>query len=265
MTFDKLLNLIRKNNIPTNVKLESDSGWEGGPTEMEGVYYNRTENRIIFTQGYGAEYYCEPEWSLLWKTQTREENINNSICYNKNITLFPFSQYNPYEQLYKDELRKNNEFEQYYGFKESEERYERIHLNQPLFWGIKVHNTDNNRYTQFIGYIGFSIENERSNIEIYIFKDYRRKGYGKIVLQTLVTYAREGRLKIYDKNIQEIRPYIPTQIQAIVREENMASRALMESCGFQLQNGFVPVMVRDYDNSASEDDTCIVCVQYVYK
>ena len=30
MTFEKLTELIEKNNIPENVKLESDSGWEYG-------------------------------------------------------------------------------------------------------------------------------------------------------------------------------------------------------------------------------------------
>ena len=52
MTFEKLAELIDKNNIPKNVALESDSGWECGPTGMDGVYYNQTKNMIVFTQGF---------------------------------------------------------------------------------------------------------------------------------------------------------------------------------------------------------------------
>ena len=55
MTFEKLNNLINKYNIPKNVHLLSDSGWECDETEMCGVYYNKKQNIIIFTQ-YISEY-----------------------------------------------------------------------------------------------------------------------------------------------------------------------------------------------------------------
>jgi len=55
MTFEKLEKIIKKNKIPKNVLLQSDSGWECNETEMNGVYYNKTQNRIIFTQ-YFSEY-----------------------------------------------------------------------------------------------------------------------------------------------------------------------------------------------------------------
>lgn len=51
MRFDILQNLIEKYNIPSNVKLLSDSGWECDATEMDGIWYNREQNIIIFTQG----------------------------------------------------------------------------------------------------------------------------------------------------------------------------------------------------------------------
>ena len=50
MTFEKLSKLIDKYNIPKNVHLLSDSGWECDETEMCGVYYNEKENKIVFTQ-----------------------------------------------------------------------------------------------------------------------------------------------------------------------------------------------------------------------
>lgn len=51
MTFEELNDLIEKHNIPKDVKLMSDSGWECEPTNMDGVYYFKEDNLIIFTQG----------------------------------------------------------------------------------------------------------------------------------------------------------------------------------------------------------------------
>ena len=51
MTLDKLKTLCAIHRIPSSVKLLSDSGWECDETEMDGVYYNRDKNVIIFTQG----------------------------------------------------------------------------------------------------------------------------------------------------------------------------------------------------------------------
>lgn len=50
MTFEKLHQIIEENNIPHDVELQSDSGWECYETEMDGVYYDTEENRLIFTQ-----------------------------------------------------------------------------------------------------------------------------------------------------------------------------------------------------------------------
>lgn len=53
MTFKELKKLLEDNHIPDDVHFESDSGWECGPTEMDGVFYNREKNTIVFTQGFG--------------------------------------------------------------------------------------------------------------------------------------------------------------------------------------------------------------------
>ena len=50
MTFKKLCEILEKNNIPKDVHLMSDSGWECSTTEMDGIYYNKKENIIVFTQ-----------------------------------------------------------------------------------------------------------------------------------------------------------------------------------------------------------------------
>ena len=40
MTFEQLSNIIAENNIPHDVELQSDSGWECCETDMNGVYYD---------------------------------------------------------------------------------------------------------------------------------------------------------------------------------------------------------------------------------
>lgn len=50
MKLNTLLKLLEKHNIPDDVTLMSDSGWEGWATDMDGVYYNRSFNTLVFTQ-----------------------------------------------------------------------------------------------------------------------------------------------------------------------------------------------------------------------
>ena len=67
MKLNKLLELINKHNIHDNVLLRSDSGWECGATDMDGAYYNRKLNVIVFTQ-YISEndsYFNELDWEML--------------------------------------------------------------------------------------------------------------------------------------------------------------------------------------------------------
>lgn len=51
MTIEILKDLCRKYHIPPDVELFSDSGWECGPTDMNGVYYNAERQAIVFSQG----------------------------------------------------------------------------------------------------------------------------------------------------------------------------------------------------------------------
>ena len=65
MTFELLNRLIEENDIPINVKLMSDSGWECCATDMNGVWYNREKNTIVFTQvgdKYDHRYYLDDNW-----------------------------------------------------------------------------------------------------------------------------------------------------------------------------------------------------------
>ena len=65
LTFEKLSNIIEKYNIPKDVHLMSDSGWECNATEMNGLLYNEKENIIVFKQDsdYLEKYYSN--WKIL--------------------------------------------------------------------------------------------------------------------------------------------------------------------------------------------------------
>ena len=67
MKLNKLLELINKHNIPDDVLIQSDSGWECDATDMDGVYYNRKLNVIVFTQYFSENdrYFNELDWEML--------------------------------------------------------------------------------------------------------------------------------------------------------------------------------------------------------
>lgn len=52
MTFKELEKRIKKYNIPKDVELRSDSGWECSDTAMNGLYYNKEQNILYFLQDF---------------------------------------------------------------------------------------------------------------------------------------------------------------------------------------------------------------------
>jgi hypothetical protein len=50
MTLKELNDICKENNIPENVTLLSDSGWECSETQMDGIWYSKTDNSLVFTQ-----------------------------------------------------------------------------------------------------------------------------------------------------------------------------------------------------------------------
>lgn len=67
MNLNKLLELIKEYDIPEDVKLLSDSGWECGSSEMDGLYYNRNENVLVFTQYIDVcdSYHKHRDWEII--------------------------------------------------------------------------------------------------------------------------------------------------------------------------------------------------------
>ena len=69
MTFEYLSEIVQQYNIPHNVRLMSDSGWECDATDMNGVLYNEKENIIVFVQNSDERenYQKSNGWRLLSK------------------------------------------------------------------------------------------------------------------------------------------------------------------------------------------------------
>ena len=64
MTVCELFNIFKQNNIPNDAILMSDSGWECCATDMDGVYYNKLKNVVVFTQEISKydRYYGSNDW-----------------------------------------------------------------------------------------------------------------------------------------------------------------------------------------------------------
>lgn len=75
MTFKLLQKIIADNNIPEDVHLMSDSGWECDATDIGGIYYNEIFNLIIFTQGFDIDipYSDDPKWKCLYKEDSKND------------------------------------------------------------------------------------------------------------------------------------------------------------------------------------------------
>ena len=68
MTLEKLIYTLSEHNIPLDARLMSDSGWEGDETDMDGIYYNKKLNVIVFRQDiseYETKYTKENGWEVL--------------------------------------------------------------------------------------------------------------------------------------------------------------------------------------------------------
>lgn len=71
MTLGKMLHILQENNVPKSARLMSNSGWECCATDMDGIYYSKKLNIVIFTQGTEFESNCGYEasdgYKLLYK------------------------------------------------------------------------------------------------------------------------------------------------------------------------------------------------------
>jgi RimJ/RimL family protein N-acetyltransferase len=112
-----------------------------------------------------------------------------------------------------------------------------------------------------IGYLGFNIKYDVCEAEIYIFKDYREKGYGKLALRTLIDKLIQKELKVFNREKQEKEVYMPHKIIADVRIENEAANALMLACGFKRKDD-VAVAFRAIVNQEDEMEKMVQVIPY---
>ena len=76
MTLGKLKELCQQNNIPDDVELLSDSGWECGETDMDGVWYSKEANCLVFTQGENADFLLRNDRKYYLVYKRREDGSN---------------------------------------------------------------------------------------------------------------------------------------------------------------------------------------------
>ena len=90
MTFTYLREIMEIHNIPEDVRLMSDSGWECDATDMAGVFYHKKDNIIVFTQSArysDSDFYKENGWKEVSHKWTEKEVFFRSIWrdYNQKI------------------------------------------------------------------------------------------------------------------------------------------------------------------------------------
>ncbi len=73
MTLAKFKELCQQNNIPDDVELLSDSGWECGETDMDGVWYSKEANCIVFTQGEDVDFILKNDGKYYLEYKRRED------------------------------------------------------------------------------------------------------------------------------------------------------------------------------------------------
>ena len=79
MTLDLLQKIIKAYNIPSDVILESDSGWECSATKIDALYYNKEKNTIVFRQNYSLNeiyYVKEKGWIALDINNDRRKEVD---------------------------------------------------------------------------------------------------------------------------------------------------------------------------------------------
>ena len=158
------------------------------------------------------------------------ENGRIDIDEKEKMVTFPLSVEcgDKYDKIFLKEVKKAGDFEMYFGFPASRKAYADIHLNRPYFYCIRLGGS-------YIGYIGFSVNEKENSMEpeIYIFQDYRNKGYGtKVLLKMAEIVFRDGLPNF--KDVEDETIICPSKLVSTVRVENIPSKKLMEKCGFNI-------------------------------
>jgi hypothetical protein len=74
MTLEQLNKIMEEHNIPSDAKLMSDSECEYAATNMDGIYYNKAENILVFVQACSVgwtDYDESDDWELIYGTKDK--------------------------------------------------------------------------------------------------------------------------------------------------------------------------------------------------
>lgn len=213
---------------------------------------------IIFSDGAGEEFdlygrlseqdkenfnsYKVTERYIEWKSGTKVgivELRNYWLVKNKNINdvirterleLYPRC-YEGLNQLLHDEMRAAGEVELFCGVEENDELQREITIDRSLFYHIS-HASSRKIEDWLVGYVGLNKVDSTYEVEVYIVSKYRRNGFAVEAVTTLLEKAFAGELieYSYDKGREVVSV---DEVRASVRIDNMASKKLMERCGFQ--------------------------------
>ncbi len=115
-----------------------------------------------------------------------------------------------------------DEFEFYFGIDNSEINRKQFSVYKKGFYNIF------DRENNLVGYVGVHREETDYEVEIYIFAQYRRRGFAKETLSAIIDAAFSGEIEAITEDFEAI--------VSSVREENLPSRAMMESIGFGEEN-----------------------------
>ena len=111
-----------------------------------------------------------------------------------------------------------DEFEFYFGICNSETNRKNFTVKQNGFYNIF------DRENNLVGYVGVHREESDYEVEIYIFAQYRRRGFATETLTAIIGAAFSGEIETITEDFEKI--------VSSVRKENQPSRAMMEKFGF---------------------------------
>ena len=77
MTIGMLNRIIENFHLPPDTEIQTDSGWECDPTEVDMVYYNSKTKVLMLTRRCGncKAYEEDSDWKLLLKLNHRKEQL----------------------------------------------------------------------------------------------------------------------------------------------------------------------------------------------
>ena len=85
-------------------------------------------------------------------------------------------------------IHEAGEFEWYFGVEETEQRLKDASIRRKWFYNIF------DRERNFVGYLGFHQDGDDYEIEIYIIKEFRRRGYARECLKVMMREVFEGNI-----------------------------------------------------------------------